>query len=467
MKKIYKKIFLAFLITLLLLCTTCLAATTSSEKAKMEIVENNICTINIQNMGMFEKKIIASDLEKKELTLQLKVTNTTEPIFNKPTEIMLVIDNSLSMRDTIDSAKTTTRLKAVTDSAKTLATELLKNEMVSIGVVSFSTGSEEGTITDATLKIKPSKNVESVMNAITEIAEGELGPRTNIDAGLTLGNQNFSENCESKYLILLTDGVPNTAIDGPTQKYSAETATKTKAKLNKLKDDNVTIFSVMTGVSSTKIETSTNLTYKALAEEIFGTTENPTVGKFYYIADSEIEKTICETILGNFLDTSANTLTNLKIYDYFPQQIVDNFEFSYVTTVNKGTISPSIDLQNNVIIWTIETLEPKETATVSYKLKLKDTIDTSILNVILNTNQKVEITADQVKTEDGSNILVSKVSPKVRLTIPEPPKDNTIANTVIPQTGDTSSIPMMFMTIILVACTLVAIRFYFLNRDIK
>lgn len=461
MLKNKKKIFFAILAILILFSTTCLAATTSSEKAKLEIVENNICTINIIDKANFEKKIISSDLEKKELTLQLKVTNTTEPIFNKPTEIMLVIDNSLSMKDKISAD--ITRLKAVTDSAKTLATELLKNENVSIGVVSFSTGDNEGTISDATLKIKPTKNAEDVLEAINQIAEGELGARTNIDAGLTVGNQNFSENCESKYLILLTDGVPNTAVGGPTMTYSQETATKTKAKLNALKEDDVTIFSVMTGVSSTKVETSTNLTYKALAEEIFGTTEKPTVGKFYYISDSEIEETICETILGNFLDTTANTLTNLKIYDYFPKQIVDNFDFSYVTSANKGTISPTIDLQNNVIIWTIDKLEPKESATVSYKLKLKANIDTSILDVILNTNEKVEITADQVKTDDGSNVLVSKVTPKVKVTIP---KDNTIANTVIPQTGDTS-FPMIIITIILIVATAIAIRFYVLNRDIK
>lgn len=461
MLKNKKKIIFAIIAILMMVSTTCLAATTSSEKAKLEIVENNICTINIQNMANFEKKIIASDLEKKELTLQLKVSNITEPIFNKPTEIMLVIDNSLSMKDTIST--NVTRLKAVTDSAKTLATELLKNENVSIGVVSFSTGDNEGTISDASLKVKPTKSTEDVLSAIAEISEGELGPRTNIDAGLTVGNQNFSANCESKYLILLTDGVPNTAVGGPTMTYSADTATKTKAKLNALNDDDVTIFSVMTGVSSTKIETSTNLTYKALAEEIFGTTENPTVGKFYYISDSEIEETICETILGNFLDTSANTLTNLKIYDYFPKEIVDNFDFSYVTSANKGTISPTIDLQNNVIIWTIDKLEPQESATVSYKLKLKDNIDTSILDVILNTNEKVEITADQVKTDDGSNVLVSKVTPKVRVTIP---KDETVANIVIPQTGDTS-LPMIIITLILLAATAITIRFYIINRDIK
>ena len=460
MLKNKKRIILAIIAFLLVISTTCLAATTSSEKAKLEIVENNVCTINIQDVATFEKKLISSDLNKKELTLELKVTNTAEPIFNEPTEIFLVIDNSLSMDDRISN--TTTRLNVVTDSAKNLALTLLKNENVKIGVVSFSTGEDEGTLTDATLKTKPTNDSVSVLTAIAEIAEGSLGPRTNIDAGLTLANQNFSADCESKYLILLTDGVPNTAVGGPTFTYSGEVATKTKATLQTISQNNVTIFSVMTGVPDVA-EPTTGISYKDLAEEIFGTEENPTVGKFYYIPDTEIEKTICQTILSNFVDPNKNTLTNLSIRDYMPQEIIDNFDFRYATTPTLGTVSSNINLETNSITWTIPTLEPGASGTVSYVLTLKDNIDTSILDKVLNLTQKIEITADEIETDDGSNVLSSNVTPKVKVTIP---KDDTIANTVIPQTGSTST-PMIIATILVVASIVIGIRFYLLNRDIK
>lgn len=457
MLKTKKKFIFAIIAILLLISTTCLAATTSSEKAKFEIVENNICTININDIAKFEKKITSYDLEKKELTIELKVTNTAEPIFNKPTEITFVIDNSLSMKDAVG---TSTRFDVITDSAKTLATKLMENENVKIGITTFSTGDEEGTLTDAKLRLKPSADKATVLSTIDSIKVAEFGPRTNIEAGLTIANQNFTKDCECKYIVLLTDGVPNTAVGGPTLTYSGETATKTIAKLKELDKAGVNIFSVMTGVPDVE-EPSTGITYRALAEEIFGTTAEPTVGKFYYIPDSKIEETICTTILNNFEDTSSNTLTNLKIYDYFPQEIVDNFDFSYVTEPTKGTISPTIDLQNNLITWTIDKLEPKETATVSYKLKVKDNIDSKILNVILNTNEKVEITANEIKTDDGTNTLVSKVTPKVRLT-----QDTTTANTTIPQTGDTNTL-YIFIGITLVAVIALGIRFYIINRDVK
>ena len=430
MLKTKKKFIFAITAILLLISTTCLAATTSSEKAKFEIVENNICTININDIAKFEKKITSYDLEKKELTIELKVTNTAEPIFNKPTEITFVIDNSLSMKDAVG---TSTRFDVITDSAKTLATKLMENENVKIGITTFSTGDEEGTLTDAKLRLKPSADKATVLSTIDSIKVAEFGPRTNIEAGLTIANQNFTKDCECKYIVLLTDGVPNTAVGGPTLTYSGETATKTIAKLKELDKAGVKIFSVMTGVPDVE-EPSTGITYKSLAEEIFGTTEEPTVGKFYYIPDSKIEETICTTILNNFEDTSSNTLTNLKIYDYFPQEIVDNFDFSYVTQPTKGTISPTI---------------------------VKDNIDSKILNVILNTNEKVEITANEIKTDDGTNTLVSKVTPKVRLT-----QDTTTANTTIPQTGETNTL-YIFIGIILVAVIALGIRFYIINKDVK
>lgn len=468
MLKFNKKILFIFLILFSLLSTTCLATTTSSANAKLEIVENNTCTVNIQNTATYERKLISYDLEKKELNFRLQVTNTALPIFNEPAEIFLVIDNSKSMHQNVTSSKT--RLQAVTDSAKTFATELLENENVKIGVVSFSTGdvATEGSMKDATLKTVPTANKETVLSSITAIANGELGDRTNIDAGITLANQNFSKDCKSKYLILLTDGVPNTTTNGVKFTYSGETATQTKAKLQSIANSGVTIYSVMTGIPDTDIEPTTGKAYKALAEEIFGTTTKPTVGEFYYITDDKIETTICTTILGKFLDTSKNTLTNLNIADYFPQDIVNNYSFSYVSEPTKGSITPNINSKDNSIIWSIDKLEPKESATVIYQLKLKDTIDDKISNVVLNTNEKVEITANEIKTADGTNKLVSKVTPKVRVTIPkvEVPKDNTVAEKTIPQTGSTSTL-FIVSSVVLIVLAFSGIRYYVINKNLK
>lgn len=465
------KIIFSAIVLLAMFSTTCFAATTSSKNAKLEIVENNVCTINIQDTATFEKKISSYDLEKKEINLQLTVTNTADEIFNKPTEVMFVLDNSLSMREN-EVSNGVTRMDAVTESAKKLANSLLTSKYVKIGVVSFSTDDDNrGQLTDARLITSPSNDSNTVISAITSVANSKLGSWTDIEAGLTLGGQSFTNWAEDKYIILLTDGFPNVSLGSSNIKYSGDTAKNTLNKINSLKADGIKILAVMTGVNGSTVETQSGLTYKKLAEEVFGTEENPTVERFYFIDDSKIENTIANTILSNIKEETNSTLTNLKIYDYFPQEIINNFDFSYVAKPTKGDISADIDLQNNMIVWTIPELKPQETATVTYKLKLKDNIETEILDKILNTNAKIDITADQIKTDDGSNILTSDVTPKVKVTKPEKPEqpkvDNTVANTVIPQTGSGSFVNFI-IAISVISLIVSGIRYYLLYRkDVK
>ena len=416
MKKLSKILSITFILffTVSSICNAT-TATANSEKTKLEIVEDNICKIKINDNSVFTKQIIDYDLEKKEITIGLKVSNNAEKPLEKDSEIILVIDNSTSMEDEVDEG--ISRLTAVTDAARSLAQSLLKYDTVKLGIVKFSTGENEGTITDATLLTKPTQNRDTVLDSITSITLKPLGIRTNIDAGLQVAVNSFSKNKDiNKYVVLLTDGVPNTAVGGPTLTYSKETATKTIATLKDLEKENITIFSVMTGVPDV-IETQSNKTYKELAEEIFGTEELPTVGKFYYIPDSQITYTITKTIYDNFVNPNENDLTNLVINDYFPDEIIENFDFEYVKKPNLGTASKKIDTKTKSIVWTIPTLKPGETANLSYKLTLKPEIDTKILDKILDTNTNVVITHDE--DSDGKS---SDDTPKVKVTLPKEPE---------------------------------------------
>lgn len=453
MKKL-NKILPILLLLCLLLSTSCLAVSTNSDKLNLEIVENNVCTIPIKNTAVFEKKIVDYDLSKKEITMQMKITNIAEKPLAGPTEIIFVIDTSDSMKREVSSG--VTRMEAVKQAASKLATELLKNDTVKLGVVTFSTSDNFGTIADAKLKsplTSSSSDISSIMQSLTYDGNGQ----TNIDAGLTLASQNFSNTCENKYIILLTDGVPNYSIGKPTFEYSGTTAENTKDTLNKLTNEShINLISVMTGVESNVENPETGMTYKELAEEIFGTSTNPNYGKFYYIPDSQIEKTISEDILKDITSAEDGVLTNIDIYDYFPQEIVDNFDFEYVTSPNLGTISPSIDLQNNCIIWHIDSLNYGEVGTVSYKLTVKKEVDSNIINVILKTNEKVDITADELPTP-----VTSDVSPKIRLI-----GDNTKAPDVIPQTGIPNTI-YIILSVTLVICLFIGIKLYIFNKNIK
>ena len=416
--------------------------TNANGTTSLEVVENNVCTIEIENLARFEKKITAFDETEKSVTLTLTLTNLkTVEETNRDVEIFFVIDNSSSMTE--DYIGDQTRKQLVIDSANSLVDKIFaKNSNAKVGVVGFSSSpSAEGTIADGSLRQELTNSSEEVKSAISNLSELEVGNRTNIDAGVTIARDNFSSDENVKrYIILLTDGVPNNDINGNFQAYSDEVLNNTKSKLESIEQSGIEIIASMINLDDTQ-EPTTGKTYRELAETVFGTEENPTTSKYFYVPDSEIEDNIVNEIFDSLVITTDNTLRNITITDYFPQEIIDNFNFEYVATPNIGEVSQTINTENNSITWNIELLSEGETASLSYKLTLKDDYDKDIIDVVLKTNDKVEITG-----EDNNGLIdeESDVSPTIRVEYEEPgvvpDKDNTVSPDPIPQTGENSLI---------------------------
>ncbi len=426
-----KKIFMGLFLLIILLANFSFA---SYETVTMTVVEEPVCTISLGDNSKFEKKLISKDLSNKEVTLQLQVTN--EEIIDKPTgEIMLVLDNSNSMTEQVSG--NTTRKDLIFESAKTLISSLLKdNTSLKIGIVSFSSNidvAKEGTLEDAKVISSLNTDVTTLNNAISNIETN--GPRTDLQAGLLLASKQFTKTDNTKYIIVLTDGVPNVAVDYDKKYYSDDVINKTKQQLQQLNEQGIKITTMLTGISDeTYVPATTTKNFGQIISEIFGSKDKPTAGNFYYVTDTEIEKTITTDIY-NALVPLEKTLRDITIVDYFPEEIIKNFDFAYVSNASKGNISAKVDTTNNSITWTIPELASSETATVQYKLKLKQNFDSKIIDKILNTNQKVDI---DYKNIDGiKQTKTSDVSPKLKLT--EPPA-------VLPKAGT-----ITFITLIAIA----------------
>ena len=463
-----KKISLAIFILILFTATTVFAST----EVTMQIVENNVCTINLNESSVFEKKIIDSNLENHEVTLQLKVTNNSEVII--PTgELILVIDSSESMNEIVEGD--TTRRDLVLESANKLVENLLKvnPSSLNIGVVTFSTGSEKdndgylitGTENDAQ-KVCDFTNDLSLLKEKISTIEG-TGQYTNLDAGLQLAKSQFSSENNNKYLVVLTDGLPNLAVgynDLVSYNGLTEVINQTKSTLQSLTDVNV--ITMLTGISNEeanfRVEGENSYTYGQVIEAVFGNKDFPTNGKFYNVDDTEINETITQEIYNNLLPIQ-NTIKNLTILDYFPEYISNNFSIK-IHDDSKSEVATLNTNNENVqyISWKIDELSPKETKTLKYTISLKDEFDESIISKILNTNEKVDISYDDF---DGTNKTeTSNVSPKIKLTAvpePEPPKDETIVETPIPSAGS----PIYISIFVILVCF--AIFFKFMSREIK
>lgn len=446
-----KKIFISLFLLIILLANMSFA---SYSTVTMSVVEEPICTINISENSKFEKKLISKDLNNKEVTIQLQVTNNE--VAEKPSgELMLVLDNSNSMMDEISSGKT--RKDLIFDSAKSFVSDLLKdNEQLKIGIVSFSSNtdySKEGAIEDATVVSDLTNDSATLTNAISNISTD--GPRTNLQAGLKLATEKFSSQSVNKYMIVLTDGVPNLAIDYDKKYYSDDVIQKTSQELKSIEQSGIKLITMLTGIENEDYVPANDVTktFGEIILEIFGTSAQPTAGQFYYITDDKIQETITNDIYKSLLP-EQKSIKDITIIDYFPEEIVKNFDFAYVTQANIGNISTKIDTTTNSITWTIAELATGQTATVQYKLKLKENFDSSIVNKILNTNQKIDIS---YKDFDGkTQTKTSDISPKLKLT--EPP-------VVLPKAGIITLISLGAIIIIFAIFSI--IRFININNKMK
>ena len=475
MHKLSLKILFIFLVLITAIATL---SSASYSTVTMSVVEEPVCTINFGSGSSFEKRLYSKDLSNKEVTIQLKVKNNETA--SKPTgELMLVIDNSKSMIE--NNVGNKTREEVIIDSAKNLITNLLENNTaLKIGAVSFSTNtdvSKEGTLEDAALVSNLTNNSTELLSAIDNIQYN--GPRTDLDSGLKLAKQYFTDSTDKshKYIIVLSDGVPNVAINYDKNYYSDDVISKTKAELQSLSTVADNIIVLLTGITEgSQTAYPSSKTYDQIVQEIFGTQSNPTIGKFYYVTDEQVENTIKNRIL-NDLRPVSSSLTNINIVDYFPKEIVDNFDFSKVNGPNIGSISTEIDKTNNSITWTIPELKPGETAIYQYKLKLKEDFDSSIVGKILDTNEKIDLS--YTNTSGETEEKTSDVTPKLKLTEPETPNNpktqnnsqtpNTTTNevlpTVYPKTGVTVMISLGLIALIVVAVS--GYRYYKINKDLK
>ena len=462
-KKIALTIFL-----IIMMMTTSVFATAKSADVKMEVVEDNVCTIKLNEKANLEKKLVEYDLDKHQVTLQLKVNNAAEAKIPSG-EMMLVIDSSNSMDQTVDD--NTTRKELVLNSANKLVESLLKANptTLKIGVVTFSTSSQKdengnliiGTEADAQKVCDFTNNVQTLKSKISAI-EG-TGQYTNLDSGLKLAKSQYTSEDNNKYMIVLTDGLPNIAIgynDLTSYKGLTDVITATKATLKSL--DNVDVMTMLTGIDTEdatfRMEGENKYTYGQVIQEVFGTESKPTVGKFYKINDNQIEKTITETIYRELLPVE-NALTDIVVKDYFPEYIVNNFEMTYVEGIDTSNVSAKIDTETNSITWNLAKLGANQSATIQYRLTLKDEFDEKIIGEILDTNDSVEVT---YKDFDGSTKTEkSDVTPKIKLTKIEVPVDNTVAPEPIPKAGS----PMVIVGMILVVA--VAMFFGYKSRKIK
>ena len=459
------------LISIVLMISVCGIVNAADLKTSLDIIQKASETKELENdQGFISKTIVDSDSEKGEVTIELKLSNTKKEettTVKRGTEIMLVIDNSPSMDFVTSSGKT--RKDIVLNSAKELVNSIYAiSSDIKVGLVDFHglNGMFDFASTrNASLKQALTSDKATMLSALDAELEASTQGGTNIDAGLQVAKKNFTKEDTNKIIILLTDGVPNADASGAigndisdsdiTTEKGQLIQDNTKKTIQDLKSSGIYVITMLTGLDPSDgttdkngtTFTKVNTTEEELAavERIFGTTTQPTADKYYQVKTADANKIITTDILEDVTKKVQNPIDSVKIVDYFPDDIIDNFEFSYVGNPTNGTTTKTIDKDKKTITWDIETLKGDEVATLKYKLKIKDMQNSKLLNKTIATNKKVVLTYTD---KDKKNYTVELTnSPKIQLneikekeavnntTNTTNTADDTIATKKIPQTG--------------------------------
>ena len=391
----------------------------SSSSIVLDIIDEPILNLKLDDNSSFEKILVSKDLSNKTLTFKLQVTNN-EPIATTSGELMIVLDTSNSMENSIN--ETSSRKEVVINAAKELINSLLSsNPNLKIGIVSFATSQDimqEGTINDAAIVSSLTNNLEDLNNSLSNITS--TGPRTNLQSGLSLAKEQFSSESNNKYMVILTDGVPNVSLDFDFTYYSDNVIANTKNELINLTNNGITTIAMLTGIDDgTFIPMGQNKTFDDIIKEIFN---SETVNKFYYIKDNNIENTITNDIF-NDLKPLEKKLKDIKIVDNFTDETINNFDISISSDTKFGTVINNID-NNNSIVWEIPELKPGQVATLQYTLTLKDDINTQILDKEFNITKNTNITYLDYEQ-------VSDISTKILLSQPPVTSDIITTSTIL------------------------------------
>lgn len=391
----------------------------SSSSIVLDIIDEPILNLKLDDNSSFEKILVSKDLSNKSLTFKLQVTNN-EPIATTSGELMIVLDTSNSMENSIN--ETSSRKEVVINAAKELINSLLSsNPNLKIGIVSFATSQDimqEGTINDAAIVSSLTNNLEDLNNSLSNITS--TGPRTNLQSGLSLAKEQFSSESNNKYMVILTDGVPNVSLDFDFTYYSDNVIANTKNELINLTNNGITTIAMLTGIDDgTFIPMGQNKTFDDIINEIFN---SETVNKFYYIKDNNIENTITNDIF-NDLKPIEKKLKDIKIIDNFTDETINNFDISISSDTKFGTVINNID-NNNSIVWEIPELKPGQVATLQYTLTLKDDVNTQILDKEFNITKNTNITYLDYEQ-------ISDISTKILLSQPPVTSDIITTSTIL------------------------------------
>ena len=135
------------------------------------------------------------------------------------------------------------------------------------------------------------------------------------------------------------------------------------------------------------------------------------------------------------------------IKEYFSKDVLDYFTISF----SNENIDTTNLKKDGYIVWNIGDVEGNTTASLQYTLKVKNMKNVKILDKVIATSEKTELT--YINYLDTETTVVSTSSPKVQLTevknvVPTEPQDTTTAPGKIAQAGISDTLTFVIFAVV-------------------
>ncbi len=447
MKLKIRYILLIFLIVIFSFSHVLAAETVNTLEVVKKSSETKMIT---DDYGYIVKSIVDSNPANGEITIELKLSNTAAgeegTIIYENTELFLIVDEKIVLEEEKfenymgDVEKLASK---IIDASPKISVGLVgikgpvrDVEVLESGTLKWNEGDQgdiPGSDENAEIITSPTRDVEKIKNSLKNMNSEKVDYYSNLQAAIKLANKSYSKEV-NRILICLYDGVPAVATgvqstvqyrsdpEGAVKDKHEKVSTYTRNEILALKKTYTSFimlrppdtsydevwYSITTGKKILDFDGS------PYVNKLYGTVSNPTYGKMYEFTDENIDKIITEDIYKDVQEMLQPDLKKVKIVDYFPADIVNNFTFEIAKDPSQGTISKKIDSEEDFIEWDLGDVNQQQMATVQYKLKLTDMDCEKILGREVETNEKVVLTYTDSSGKDHEINLTS--SPSVKLT---------------------------------------------------
>lgn len=288
---------------------------------------------NILNTINTEK----SDLANGKVAIDIIIDNS------KKVEVFYVIDNSSSMSSIKGN---------VIDTLKSNAEILETRNNITQGVVYTTSGT-------TTTKQLDNKNIGNNLNEVKTSTSSTLSGE--IFDSLAQAVNSFTSNEGVKVVVLVVNDL----------------GTLTTDQVNAFK-------TVIDNYSSRGIQIiayDIDMADKTNFNTIFSTSTRKDV------VSTDLTALNSTQLISTLLPSAKNNVATSVSFDTY---ILNNFDIVEVTST-KGTAS--YDTNNNLVNWNIPTLESGEKVVLSYYLKIKDVVDSNVVEkVTMRTNRQIKVT---------------------------------------------------------------------------